>query len=111
MGQSIESVEFSPNGMLFVLSGVRAVEVWSVDKAGIIKTIPCQSKPTALCWLDDDNVLIGLNDGNLVWSRLDNDEVSGFFHRFFFSQLLKNLGKQIVIILLFFVLATGIPNV
>lgn len=76
MGQSIEMVEFSPSGTLFVLSGARAVEVWSIEKAGIIKTIPCQSKPTALCWLDDDNLLIGLNDGNLVWNRLHNDEVS-----------------------------------
>lgn len=79
MGLNIDFVEFSPNGMLFVLSGARAVEVWSVEKAGIIKTINCQAKPTALCWLDDDNLLIGLNDGNLVWSRLDNDDVSVSF--------------------------------
>lgn len=76
MGLCIDFVEFSPNGMLFVLTGARAVEVWSIEKAGIIKTISCQSKPTALCWLDDDNLLIGLNDGNLIWNRLHCEEVS-----------------------------------
>lgn len=74
MGFSIESVEFCPTGKNFVLSGARAVEVWSVDKAGIIKTVPCESKPTSLCWLDDNNLLIGLNDGKLVWSQLDEND-------------------------------------
>lgn len=75
LGFTIEYVEFCPTGRNFVLSGARAVEIWSIDKAGIIKTIPCESKPTSLCWLDENNILIGLNDGKLVWSQLDDDEV------------------------------------
>lgn len=74
LGFNIEMVEFCPSGKNFVLSGARAVELWSVEKAGIIKTIPCEAKPTALCWLDENNLLIGLNDGKLLWSRLDDDD-------------------------------------
>lgn len=75
LGLTIDFVEFCPTGQNFVLSGSRAVEVWNIDKAGVIKTIPCESKPTALCWLDQNNLLIGLNDGKLVWSHLDREEV------------------------------------
>lgn len=74
LGFTIEFVEFCPAGKNFVLSGANAVEVWSVEKAGIIKTISCISKPTALCWLDENNILIGLNDGKLVWSQLDEND-------------------------------------
>lgn len=75
LGLTIDFVEFCPTGKNFVLSGSRAVEVWNIDKAGVIKTIPCESKPTSLCWLDENNLLIGLNDGKLVWSNLDREEV------------------------------------
>lgn len=78
MGSTIENVEFCPTGKNFVLSGARAIEIWSIDKAGVIKTISFESKPTSLCWLDENNILIGLNDGKLVWCQLDdeNDDVS-----------------------------------
>lgn len=75
LGYSIEFCEFDPSGNNFVLSGAKAVEVWSIEKAGVIKTIPCESKPTSLCWLDENNLLIGLNDGKLVWDHLEKDEV------------------------------------
>lgn len=74
MGYNIELVEFCPSGKNFVLSGSNAVEVWSVEKAGIIKSIPCDAKPTSLCWLDENNLLIGLNDGKLVWDHLEKEE-------------------------------------
>ncbi|XP_055298032.1 p21-activated protein kinase-interacting protein 1-like [Sitodiplosis mosellana] len=74
LGYNIEFVEFGPSGDNFVLSGAQAVEVWSIEKAGVIKTIPCESKPTSLCWLDENNLLIGLNDGKLVWDHLEKDE-------------------------------------
>lgn len=58
-----------------MLSGAKAVEVWSIEKAGVIKTIPCEAKPTSLCWLDENNLLIGLNDGKLIWDHLEKKEV------------------------------------
>lgn len=75
LGYNIEFVEFCPTGKNFVLSGSKAVEVWSIEKAGVIKTIPCESKPTSLCWLDENNLLIGLNDGKLIWDHLEKEEV------------------------------------
>lgn len=75
LGFTIDYVEFCPSGENFVLTGAKSVEIWSVQKAGIIKTIVCEAKPTSVCWLNDDNLLIGLNDGKLYWCELDSDEV------------------------------------
>lgn len=75
LGFTIEYVEFCPSGENFVLTGAKSVEIWSIQKAGIIKTIACETKPTSVCWLNDDNLLIGLNDGKLYWCELDSDEV------------------------------------
>lgn len=74
LGAGIDIVEFCPNGEHFVLSGSKAVEVWSVGKAAVIRTVQCESKPTSLCWLDATNMLIGLNNGQLIWADLDLDE-------------------------------------
>lgn len=76
LGLTIEYVEFCPSGENFVLTGTKSVEIWSVQKAGIIKTIACEAKPTSVCWINDDNLLIGLNDGKLYWCDMDSDEVT-----------------------------------
>ena len=97
MGYNIEFCEFDPSGNNFVLSGAKAVEVWSIEKAGVIKTIPCESKPTSLCWLDENNLLIGLNDGKLVWDHLEKDEVKIEFVIEFKQTNLANIFLSIVL--------------
>lgn len=79
MGRIIEYVEFSPSGENFLLSGAKSVEVWNIEKAGVLKEVPCECKPTTLCWLDDQNFLIGLNNGKILWSNLTNNEVNNIF--------------------------------
>lgn len=74
LGRIVEYVEFSPDGQNFILSGAKSVEVWNIERAGVTREIQCDAKPTSVCWLDDANLLIGLNSGKLLWCNLEKDE-------------------------------------
>lgn len=74
LGRIIEYVEFSPDGQNFLLSGAKCVEVWNIERAGVTREIQCDAKPTCVCWLDGNNLLIGLNSGKLLWCNLEQDE-------------------------------------
>lgn len=74
LGPVIEFVEFSTDGQNFLLSGGKAVEIWNIERAGITREIECDSKPSSVCWLDGENLLIGLTNGKLMWCNLDKDE-------------------------------------
>lgn len=74
LGRIIEYVEFSPNGQNFMLSGAKSVEIWNIERAGVTREIQCDAKPTSVCWLNDVHLLIGLNNGKLLWCNLDEDE-------------------------------------
>lgn len=85
MGSGIDLVEFGPNGDYFVLAGLKAVEVWSVADAAVVRTIECGAKPACVCWLDSTNFLIGLGNGQLIWADLhldENEEVRISLHKF-----------------------------
>lgn len=74
LGRIVEYVEFSPDGQNFLLSGAKSVEIWNIERAGVTREIQCDAKPTSVCWLNDVNLLIGLNNGKLLWCNLEKDE-------------------------------------
>lgn len=74
LGAAIDFVEFSTDGQNFLLSGAKAVEIWSIERAMITREIECDSKPSSVCWLDAENLLIGLANGKLMWCNLEKDE-------------------------------------
>lgn len=74
LGRVIEYVEFSPDGQNFLLTGAKSVEIWNIERAGVTREIQCDAKPTSVCWLDDNNLLVGLNSGKLLWCNLEKDE-------------------------------------
>lgn len=74
LGSAIDFVEFSTDGQNFLLSGAKAVEIWSIERAMITREIECDSKPSSVCWLDAENLLIGLANGKLMWCNLEKDE-------------------------------------
>lgn len=74
LGAAIDFVEFSTDGQNFLLSGARAVEIWNIERAGITREIECDSKPSCVCWLDEENLLIGLSNGKIMWCNLEKDE-------------------------------------
>lgn len=79
LGAGIDLVEFNPSGEYFVLTGLKAVELWSIADAAVVRKIECGAKPTCVCWLNSTNFLIGLGNGQLIWVDLhldENEEVS-----------------------------------
>lgn len=74
LGRIIEYVEFTPDGKNFLLSGAKSVEIWNIERADVTRQIECDAKPTSVCWLDDVNLLVGLNSGKLLWCNLEQDE-------------------------------------
>lgn len=72
-GSAIEFVVWSISGDYFAITGKDIVEVWSTDKADIVCTKKCEAKPTSLCWLTDSDVLVGMENGKLLFFNWENE--------------------------------------
>jgi protein MAK11 len=72
-GNAIEFVVWSISGDYFAITGKDIVEVWSTDKADVVCTKKCEAKPTSLCWLTDSDVLVGMENGKLLFFNWENE--------------------------------------
>ncbi|CAH2091311.1 unnamed protein product [Euphydryas editha] len=59
-------IKFSPGGDRFSLLSLQNVDVWTISKAGLEKRLTCNSKPSTVQWTDDDNLFVGLDNGNII---------------------------------------------
>jgi protein MAK11 len=73
-GTSINFVKWSLNGDYFLLSGNNVVEIWSTEKAEVIASKLCESKPTAVCWISDSDVLVGMENGKLLFFNWEDED-------------------------------------
>jgi protein MAK11 len=74
MGNSITSIEFSEKGDNFAICGGKVLEVWDTLQASIVFTKTCESKITAISWISDEDILIGMEDGRLICCNFTNDD-------------------------------------
>ncbi|XP_055911573.1 p21-activated protein kinase-interacting protein 1-like [Eupeodes corollae] len=74
LGGSPDCLSWSPTGDFFTLTGQRVVEIWCIKKAEVVKAEQTKSKPICLAWASDDVVLVGLEDGSILFVSM-NDEV------------------------------------
>lgn len=67
LGTHIEFVEWSAEGTYFAMYGMTAFEIWSVKTASVLiyKEFP-ETRPSSLCWINDQELLIGLDNGTVV---------------------------------------------
>ncbi|CAD7089921.1 unnamed protein product [Hermetia illucens] len=65
LGRTPDCLFWSPDGDHFTITGTRVIEIWSVKTAGIVKEIKCESKPVSVCWMDEQRIVVGFEDGNL----------------------------------------------
>lgn len=72
-GSSIEFVVWSISGEYFLIAGKDIVEVWSTDKAEVISTKKCESEPTSICWLTDTDILVGMENGKLLFFNWEDE--------------------------------------
>ncbi|XP_052867023.1 p21-activated protein kinase-interacting protein 1-like [Anopheles cruzii] len=73
-GNTVSDVQWSPDGDHFSILGARVVDVISVETTHSVRTVKCDAKPTAICWLSDDEIAVGLETGHLLLFNIHNDE-------------------------------------
>lgn len=74
LGGSPDCLSWSPNGDYFSLTGQRVVEIWCIKKADVIKTEKTKSKPVSVCWASDDVLIVGLEDGSILFISINDKE-------------------------------------
>lgn len=72
-GTSIEFVVWSISGEYFLIAGKDMVEVWSTEKAEVISTKKCEAEPTSICWLTDTDILVGMENGKLLFFNWEDE--------------------------------------
>lgn len=72
-GNSIEFVAWSISGEYFLVAGKDIVEVWSTEKAEVISTKKCESEPTSICWITDTDILVGMENGKLLFYNWEDE--------------------------------------
>lgn len=65
-------IKFSPDGTRFSLVSQQAVDIWTLEKAGLEKRISFKSRPATVQWIDDKRILVGLDNGNIVSLTISN---------------------------------------
>ncbi|XP_038206324.1 p21-activated protein kinase-interacting protein 1-like [Zerene cesonia] len=59
-------IKFSPGGDRFSLVSQQTVDIWKISEAGLEKRITCNSKPITVQWSSDEQVFVGLENGNIL---------------------------------------------
>lgn len=74
LGHTPDCIVWSTEGNFFTIVGIRNVEIWSIDNADVLKSVSTPSRPVCICWIDDNHVLAGLENGKIVFITVKSDE-------------------------------------
>lgn len=74
IGNIIDFVHWSPSGEHFLISGKDIVEIWSTEQAEVVATKKCEGRPTALSWISNSDILIGMDNGKLLFFNWEDEE-------------------------------------
>jgi protein MAK11 len=78
LGGISDYVEWSPDGDFFALSGAKTIEVWSIDTGLIVRSQECAARPTGICWISNEELIVGMDNGQLMAFNLSDLEVAHF---------------------------------
>lgn len=73
LGNIIDFVMWSTTGDYFAITGKETVEVWSTEQAEVVCTKKCEARPTALCWISDSDLLVGMETGKLLFFNWEDE--------------------------------------
>lgn len=73
LGNIIDFVVWSTTGDYFAITGKDSVEVWSTEQAEVVATKKCEARPTAVCWMSDSDVLVGMENGKLLFFNWEDE--------------------------------------
>lgn len=74
-GETIEQVQWSPDGDMFSLIAIDKVLILSVGSAGIIREFKATHRVISLCWLDNNTILLGQMNGQVQFVNVVGDKV------------------------------------
>lgn len=72
-GNMIDFVQWSPSGDYFLVAGKDTIEVWSTEQAEVISTKKSEARPTAVTWLTDSDILVGMDSGKLLFFNWEDE--------------------------------------
>nr|ACN94148.1 unknown [Drosophila melanogaster]ACN94164.1 unknown [Drosophila melanogaster]ACN94180.1 unknown [Drosophila melanogaster]ACN94188.1 unknown [Drosophila melanogaster]ACN94196.1 unknown [Drosophila melanogaster] len=67
-------LSWSKQGDHFTLSGPLVLEIWGIENAHVMRRIEMPSKPICITWLDGNECLTGLDNGNIAWISLKDED-------------------------------------
>lgn len=73
-GSTLDFVEWSPSGEYFMISGKDTVEIWSTEQAQVIASKKCETRPSAIAWISDCDILIGMDNGKLLFFNWEDEQ-------------------------------------
>lgn len=73
-GTTVDFVQWSPSGDYFLVAGKDTVEVWSTEQAEVIATKKSEARPTAISWLSDGDILVGMENGKLLFFNWEDEQ-------------------------------------
>lgn len=74
LGSIVDFVVWSTTGEYFAITGKETVEVWSTKQAEVVASKKCEARPTAVCWISDSDLLVGMENGKLLFFNWEDDE-------------------------------------
>jgi protein MAK11 len=73
LGNTIDFVMWSISGDYFAITGKDSVEVWDTNQASVVATKKCEARPTALCWISDSDLLVGMENGKMLFFNWEDE--------------------------------------
>lgn len=71
---TLDSIELCPGGSIFALSGAKTVTLFSFSSNDLYEELTLKSRVTSMCWLDNENLLIGMENGSIEWANVNKPE-------------------------------------
>nr|ACN94061.1 unknown [Drosophila melanogaster] len=74
LGLQPSCLSWSKQGDHFTLSGPLVLEIWGIENAHVMRRIEMPAKPICITWLDGNECLTGLDNGNIAWISLKDED-------------------------------------
>ncbi|XP_022905699.2 p21-activated protein kinase-interacting protein 1-like [Onthophagus taurus] len=71
----MQSINWSPNGVDFILCGGNTSDIWSIKSGGIKHSIEHKNKVTHALFFDENTLLVGFENGELAKFSAEGDEI------------------------------------
>lgn len=77
LGKTVDCLEWSESGDNLAISGAKVVQIWDTRSAECQRSFATAARPTAIVWLNDTDLVIGMENGQVLFRRhADDDEAN-----------------------------------